>query len=246
MTKTIRINKATRPRLADWVVMLSSTFQTVVAGNAEYRSPASFVFSPYVVNIFGWAFADPVMCFGEKLIAISEDGRLLWARLGTRRLAASRNPVVAENAFAHIRNRGLPLIAGNTIWARHHAVPASHALAALIYNGSKLCLMEGADGTSRGTSRLKAVSALFADKRVLRTLNYRGPILSRKTVIEVPPARQVHGQLVLLLAGDHTLVAVVALRSIGKDGHLHLLSTLPCTAVAISSLAFGNHVGLSA
>jgi hypothetical protein len=106
--------------------------------------------------------------------------------------------------------------------------------------------MEGADGTSRGTSRLKAVSALFADKRVLRTLNYRGPILSRKTVIEVPPARQVHGQLVLLLAGDHTLVAVVALRSIGKDGHLHLLSTLPCTAVAISSLAFGNHVGLSA
>ena len=112
------------------------------------------------------------MRFGEKLIAISEDRRFGWARFGARGLAACRNSVVAENALAHIRNRGLPLIAGNTVGARHHAVPASHALAAVVHNRPEFCLMKGADGTGGGASRLQTVSALLADKRVLGALDY--------------------------------------------------------------------------
>ena len=83
--------------------------------NVEHGASAHVVLAPYVVDIYAGIVADATMRFGEKLVSVTKNRSLGWARFRAGGLAPIFNAVVAENAFADVRERSLPVVSRNTV-----------------------------------------------------------------------------------------------------------------------------------
>ena len=174
-----------------------------------------------------------------KMVAFGRTG------LGAGRLAAGRDAVVAENAFANIGNAACPVVARNAVRAGHHAVAAAHAFVAVVDhradvgldagrlpgrprrrpapgNGGIACAHTRASDLPRRTSSSRAERPSSGSQR-------RGTSAAR---------------WFCFLQASHAFVAADALGGVGKDGSIHLYATSLCTAVGdFQPCACGSQVG---
>src|ERR671922_1035853 len=126
-------------------------------GKQQDRRPANFLEPVNVVYILAGVFANALAGFSNEIVAFSELGCACRTGFGTGSGLALRDAVGAHGALLHLGGELAPFVLWNAEGARHHAVPAAHALGRIVGDGACSRLLQRSDGANRSTRRIVAV-----------------------------------------------------------------------------------------